>query len=372
MKILIKDSSILTMDSKRLFIDRGYVYIDRDRIVAVGEGEPQPEFEFADYIINDRFTVLLPGFTVGLGDIISYLFRFIENPMDTRGIIDTLSKGDLNALIEVALTSLVANGATSIITLLHNTDPKILSAIVSAASSNWIRTRIVLLDSSIDLDSIENDIRNALKSSRDPEAVSRNIISFGLYIKNESVIKKIASIINSTISIYVDSAIQQTLYDTFPDFENKHVIVVNPTTAYTKCIFSEIELWKYNCGISPYNPILLNPKRLLQRLYHIINDEEKSIAILSSLNPANHGMGSGVIKENTLADVIILDFSEPPYGPIPMTRRAIASEMINASFLVKTVIIGGEIVLDNGVLLTIGRESIVRVQNLLKEFESTI
>lgn len=368
MKILIKDSSILTMDDKKQFIDRGYIYIDQGRVVAVGEGEPQPEFEFADYIIADRFTALLPGFTVGLGNIIDYFFRFTEKPIDTKKIVETFSKSDLNAIIEVILASLAANGATSIITLLHSVDPKILSAIVYAASSSWIRTRIVLPDGSIDPYSIENDIKNALKSCKDLDAITKNIISFGLFIKSESIVKKLEDIVDSTISIYVDSSIQQKLYGISPDLRNRNIIIVNPTDINTRCVFSEIELWRYNCGVSPYNPVVLNPRRLLQEIYHVVNDVEESITIISSLNPINHNMGSGIIRENIIADLIILDFSEPPYGPIPLSKRIIMSEIVNSNFLVKTVIIGGEIVLDGGVLLTIGRESIKRVQNILMDF----
>ncbi len=369
MKILIKDSSVLTMDDKKRFIGRGYIYIDQGRVVAVGEDEPQPEFEFADYIIADRFTVLLPGFTVGLGNIIDYPFRFTEKPIDTKRIVEILSKSDLNALIEVVLASLVANGATSIATLLHSVDPKILSAIVSAASSSWIRTRIILLeDSSIDLYNMENDIRNALKSCKDLEAITKNIISFGLFIKSESTVKKIEGVVDPTISIYVDSSVQQKLYEVFPNLGNRNIIIVNPTDTYTRCIFSEIELWRHGCGVSPYTPTVLNPRKLLQEVYRVVNDVEESIVIVSSLNSINHNMGSGVIRENSIADIIILDFSEPPYGPIPLSKKAIMSEIVNNGFLVKTAIIGGEIVLDNGVLLTVGRESIKRVQNILADF----
>lgn len=368
MKILIKDSSILTMDDKKWFIGRGYIYVDQGRIVAVGEDEPQPEFEFADYIIDDRFAVVLPGFTVGLGNIIDYFFRFTEKPVDAKMVSETLSKSDLNALIEVTLASLTASGATSIATLLNSFDLRVVSAIVSAASSSWIRTRVVLLDSGIDLNTLESDIRSALKSSRDPEAVTKNIVSFGLFIRSESTARMLSSITDFAISIYIDSRAQLKPYEISQDLESRNVVAVDPVDTHTKCIFSEVELWRDGCGISPYNPTLLNPRKLLREVYRATNSAEGSITILSSLNPINHNLGSGFVRENAVADVITIDFSEPPYGPIPMSRRAVANEIVNSNFLVKTAIVGGEVVLDGGVLLTVGRESVRRVQNILKDF----
>ncbi len=369
MKILIRDSSILTMDSKKPFIGKGYIYIDQGKIVALGDGEPQPELEFADYIINDRFIATLPGFTVGIGDIIKYFFRFIE-AKNIKEIIEMLSKSDLYALVEVVLTSLTANGATSIITLLYNPDPKILSAIVAAASSSWIRTRImILLDGFKDSSSIENEIRNALKSSKDPEAITKNIVSFGLYVIDEKSIKKMIDIVNSIdVFVYTDATIQQKLHRVFPDIENRKYIIINPTNPHTRCIFSDAASWRYNCGISPYDSMLLNPKKLLQETYRVIDNAEESVLIVSSYNSINHIISPGIIKENSIADIIILDFGEPPYGPIPMTRNAIISEIIDSNFIVKTAIIGGEIVLDNGVLLTISRESIKKAQSIVEDF----
>ena len=72
--ILIKDASIIVKPGKS--IRKGFVYINKGKIVEVGEGEVPPEYEFANYVIEGKGRIVLPGIICPLTSLSAYPSRF--------------------------------------------------------------------------------------------------------------------------------------------------------------------------------------------------------------------------------------------------------------------------------------------------------
>jgi cytosine/adenosine deaminase-related metal-dependent hydrolase len=194
MKILIEGPSIIAMNRQKPFIRRGYIYIDRGVTVAYNEGAPPPEFEFAEYVVNEKFAVALPGFAVGIGNILEYLFQFDINSKNLANSLSKLSRSELEALIEVVLASLTCSGVTSVISLITNLEEKIVSSLAIAASDAWTRLRILLPLSLLgSLQELESIVKSVARSVKDSEALSRGIVSLGLFIGNEGELNKFSS-----------------------------------------------------------------------------------------------------------------------------------------------------------------------------------
>ena len=180
MKILIENATIISMQKEKLFIRKGYLYIDKSIVRAFGEGETPPELEFAEYVIDGRGRVVLPGFVVGIGNIYDFVFRYVMDK-DVSELMKSLSKQELSILLDIALTSLAMYGATSVVTFLSENNP--LEPIAHAASESWIRVRSVIKNPyRIDLD---QEIKKAYKNVVEADAISKGIVTFGVYLDKD-------------------------------------------------------------------------------------------------------------------------------------------------------------------------------------------
>ncbi|SHH01463.1 5-methylthioadenosine/S-adenosylhomocysteine deaminase [Thermosyntropha lipolytica DSM 11003] len=59
MELVIRDVSIITMDEERPFIEKGYIVVKGDKIEEIGEGEPPYNY---DRILEGRDKLAMPGF----------------------------------------------------------------------------------------------------------------------------------------------------------------------------------------------------------------------------------------------------------------------------------------------------------------------
>jgi len=374
MKILIEGPSIIAMNKQKPFIQSGYIYIDRGVTVAYNEGVPPPEFEFAEYVINERFAVVLPGFTVGIGNMLEYLFQFDRNSKELVNSLSKLSRSDLEALIEVALASLTYNGVTSVISLVTNLEEKVISSLVAAASGAWTRLRVVLpfssLSSSHELEGIAKAVSRGVK---DIEALNRGIISLGLFIENEKRINSFSSewidVVNKmNIYIYTPAQVYKRYYKELVNIKN--IVLLDPEEAATPCLYTVHTLWKPPCGFISLDSSLLNPRKLLPMFHSLENGDIYTPAyMLAHFNPLNNNIGMHSINEGMRTDILIISFKDPPYGPIPISEHSIFKALSNAFYNVKTVLIDGEIVIDNSLHLNVGEEKVRKVRTLIEELK---
>lgn len=375
MKILIEGPSIIAMNRQKPFIRSGYIYIDRGVTVAYNEGAPPPEFEFAEYVVNEKFAVALPGFAVGIGNILEYLFQFDINSKNLTNSLSKLSRSELEALIEVVLASLTCSGVTSVISLITNLEEKIVSSLAIAASDAWTRLRILLPLSLLgSLQELESIVKSVARSVKDSEALSRGIVSLGLFIGNEGELNKFSSewidtINKAGIYAYVPTEIYRRRYKELANAKN--IVLLDPEEPTVPCLYTMPTLWKPPCGFISSDISLLNPRKLLPMLHNIENsDIYTPTYILSHFNPLNNKIGMYSINEGMRTDIVIISFKEPPYGPIPISEYSILKALSNAFYNVKTVLIDGEVVVDNSLHLNVGEEKVRKVRALIEEIES--
>ncbi|MEL9939847.1 MAG: hypothetical protein QW632_03775 [Ignisphaera sp.] len=372
MKILIENATILTMNSQKPFVQNGYLFIDKGVIVTYGEGAPPIELEFADYVINDSFAVVLPGFVVGMGNILHYLFQFNDNSDDLSNAISTLTRLELETLLEVSFASLAFHGVTSVVTLIREANEKIVQALAEASSNSWTRARFVLPASLIStVDDYEHLKKTLLKGVKDQDAMAKKMISMALLLESEGDLAKLSKefidVVNEDRTyVYVDSEVFEKALPIVREINN--VILLNPKSyVASPCIYTSIDSWRAGCGIMSYETGFLNPKRSLSILYSVCKDAYTTVSALSHTNSLNNKIGTSSIRESEQADIIVLSFREPPYGPLPISSKTVVHAISNAFYTVKTVIVGGEIVLDNGLHLFVGEEKIKRAGTIINE-----
>ncbi len=121
--ILIENGSILTINDKQQIHPRGYVFIEEDRIAAIGAGEAPAHYRKADMVIDAAHMAVLPG----LVNAHTHLFQtFLRGLADDKPLLDWLKAAIwpvAAALTEedayvAALLGLVENmrgGATAVI-----------------------------------------------------------------------------------------------------------------------------------------------------------------------------------------------------------------------------------------------------------------
>lgn len=372
MKILIENAAIITMDSRKPFIENGYIYIDHGVIVDYGEGLPSPELELAEYVINDRYSVAMPGFSVGLADPIAYAFRGSRACLENlQQIIDTLTPSDVENLVGVALASLAGCGTTSVVFKPCIIDARKLIAVANGAAWSGVRTRLLL---SLELleryaYSLDNVIKEVLRSIRDSEALSKKLITFGIYIDAYEGLRRLEGVSEANVPAYVHGAIfekhRQEILSLF-----SRVAVVDPQQPPVEngvgCIYTDIKRWRPPCALTTQDPEGLSPVRLLIPVFPQVGGEE-ALRVLTLYNSSNLLMAPGTIQRNTPADIVMLAFRAPPHGPILMESEAIFSAIATAQYTVNTVIVGGDVVLDDGLPLTVGEERVRRVHMILND-----
>lgn len=370
MKILIENISIFTASPSKKFIGKGYLYIDKGIVVALGEGDPPPELEFADYIIDGSYSVAMPGFVVGLGNILDYVFRFDQLAEKKNDIVSTLSLSDIQAIFSISLASLALNGVTSIATYVNPYNQKILSGLALAASECWLRLRLIIPVDNVDTHIVEDAVRNTIRGLKDPEAVSKGIVSFGFYLEKK-ISRDIIELARSlNIKLYVDASLlgnellRSSLKDVVDVIVVAHLSIDDVGLPIKKTVTTNVKIWRPGVGLVSFNPLNLNPRIFIPLISKEIEDPRTVLDILCHYNPHNLDLGVKAVEDGVVADIVILNFSRPPTGPIPISETNIVKEIALASYAVETTIVAGELTLDQGVTLNVGDKHVKKVQSI--------
>ncbi len=362
MRILIENTGIALVDKNLRFIDNGYILIDKRRIVEFGEGTPSPELEFADYVIDGRFLVAMPGFSLGVGSIIEYLFEFIGKRYNYKDFFSILSSSDLETLLEVVLSSLTLNGVTSITSIVHGVSFDVYSTLFAAICNTWIRARIVIPADSIDHVQLEEIYKTVSKSCRDSDAISLGIVSLGLYINRDVKKELLDTAFALNIPIYVENV----------DTTISGAIYINPIKRFgdRAVVVNRFELWRPGYGLCAYSPEFLNPRIFINMLKFVLGFSYEIPLIISHYNPFNLVNGIDYIDRGVVADIILLSFKEPPTGPMIIDKNSFDKSISRANYTVETVIIGGEITVDQGLHLAIGEKSVRKARNIINSIKN--
>jgi len=364
MKILIENATIITMNTRKPIIINGYVYIDKGKIIAVDEGVPPPELELADYVIEGRGRVVIPGFVIGLGDILMYAFRYVvrEDENRLREMLEVLTKDEIVNILEVALTSLAMHGVTSIVSMVMNSE--VLPLIARAVSEAWIRTRSVLRN--VNPQDYGAFIHLALRNVTEPDAVSKEIVTFGYYTelrRDSDIIRGTLEDIEGTIYLtlerleyvparVIEKAVCLNCPDTVTRILTRNAIVNNP------------DLWKAGYALVFTKAKYLNPRFYLHEISRHIIEAYDRLALITTWNSKNLRLGMDSIDIGKSADVIILNFREPPSGPLLADVSGIVEAIADGDYVVETVIVGGEVVVDRGEPLMVGTSLFKKVAKI--------
>lgn len=367
MKILVDNVAIYTATPTKRFISKGYLYIDKGLIASVGEGEPPPELEFADYIIEGKYAVAIPGFVIGIGNLIDYVLRFKAFTRNRFEILSTLTISDIQTLLSITLASLTLNGVTSVITYVSPISHKILTGLALAASECWIRVRMLIPVEEADINTVEDMVRSTLKSVKEPETITKGIISFGLYVKR-NISKDIIELAKSlNARLYIDNTL---IVNPLVRQNPRDFIVLTQTEmeeleGIERISVTCASLWKKGRGLVSFDPLNLNPRILITSLNKVLEDPRTIADILCHYNPVNLDIGNKSIEGGNIADIIILDYSKPPIGPIPLSEIDIVEEISLANYAVETSLIAGELTIDQGLTLNIGDKHVRKAQAIL-------
>ena len=123
MSLLITNSTVVTVDSAHRVIENGAVYVEEDRIVAVGDTQVLCEqYPAADTVVDGNGKVVLPGFVSAHNHLGYAVFRGRAEDighapthrlyLPMSGIISVEERQVIGAL---AVTELLRGGVTTIL-----------------------------------------------------------------------------------------------------------------------------------------------------------------------------------------------------------------------------------------------------------------
>ncbi len=357
MKILIQDARILTFRVDKPVIERGYIYLNKGRIEAIGEGPPPPEYEFAEYIIDGRGRVVMPGFVLGIGSIEGLSLAYVSKcSSNARECLSSLSKDEIKALIETTLTLLSFKGATSIVATVLDADN--VDVIAKAVSEAWIRTRLLFPE----VQSLKEGVKVASRSVVDQEALPRGIISFGLIGKSGTEIT-----LDELRSLDAYAYINACRSDDVKRLSDRIVCINSSIDIGRNIVIDSIEMWRGSEAIGFTDPKMMNPQKFLSILSSQGFNPKDVVKILANLNPRGFAIGISELVEGNPADLIILNFREPPYGPRIFDVEGLYELICDGLYGVETVLVSGELVVDRFEPLMVGKKTFDIVLRLREE-----
>ena len=150
--ILIQNGYVLTMDEQYTVYDPGWVWVERDRVQAVGPGQPPADFSNrAERVIQAEYMAVLPGlvnghthlsqsFMRGLGDdkTLLHWLKTVVWPLQAAITPDEMRLASLLGLVEnlrCGVTSVVQHHKIT-------TSPAHVDAVAEAAQVVGLRLRL--------------------------------------------------------------------------------------------------------------------------------------------------------------------------------------------------------------------------------------
>jgi 5-methylthioadenosine/S-adenosylhomocysteine deaminase len=146
--ILIKNGSILTVNDDQQLHQNGFVFIEDDRIIAVGAGNAPAQYKNADEVVDADLMAVMPGMV----NAHTHLFQtFLRGLADDKPLLDWLksaiwpiasemTREDFYVATLLGLVENLRGGATAVIDhqYLH-TDPSNDDCVCQAAAETGIR-----------------------------------------------------------------------------------------------------------------------------------------------------------------------------------------------------------------------------------------
>lgn len=348
MRILVEGVSILTMSLKREpFIDKGYIYLEKGVIRSVGRGEPPEDLETPDLVIGGRGRLAIPALVVLAARPSLYPFRLL--PEAREDLPSTMSKGDLQLFSAASLAGMAMRGVSAILSIDPYTDPL-------ARASEQVGLRVVSAPclGRLGRDEWEEEISSASRKWHRKD--SRILVTGSICDPSRARGDEASKIPGDMPLILVGGACSSPA--------SGRILAINPlqecavppdSSIYTESMLS---MWRPGAGLgflSDASWSLYNLFSALRMMGHSPLDILASTTVWAS---SKIGIPSGSIEPGRLGDIAVLDISQPPWWAPPEILDPVrASELVVTGIpRVETLIVGEEIVVDGGELLTAGRD----------------
>ncbi len=365
MKILISDISILTMSKNiDLFIEKGYIYISDGIIRAVGAGGVPPEYQYAELIIDGKGRVAVPGYINMSLSALLYPIRFREvsypiTKKDLEEYYSSLSSNDIYYIASLAFSDLLLNGVTSTV----NIDP-FIENIVNASLKTGIR--VISAPYQLAYDDLDHMISDLNRNYRRWHGYDNNMVMVSATIYTDKYYEELKRSANIDYPIFVYGgrcgSHQSTILVDPIDTQNCNYNLSN--VVFT---ISKLEKWRPKALLGLAN----DPSWSLNHIYrYLAGMGFSSLDIIASATVwASNSLkiNSGVIEPGALSDIVIYKIYEPPGLLIDRSIESISKLLTFDTPPIETVIVGKDIVVDNGELLTVGRDLFSKAINRVKD-----
>lgn len=370
-KVLITNASIVTLSRRHdLIINNGYIFVSDGVIKAVGSGEVPEELQYPELLISGKGRVVIPGVSSGFTKVSTYPIRHILRSLSEEKVheyLSTLSRIDVYYSAILAFTELLYRGVTSLMV-----SDIYLDDVARAANDVGVS---VVLASPLNLELPGYDPYHELK-----------LVMQRWHGRVDQVL--------GAAALYGDLSEGETILDEYPegkvfvigasDLEplkrlgRGKVVAIDPakeTSAELSTVrtYKTLNMWRPFQGFGIGDYATYDVFDMLRILYREGNN---SLDLLFSATSGTTSMigleGFSCIEEGKKANIIIYNFTEPPAWPLINSVEAISNALIGSELKVESAIVGDNILIDGGEVLSIGSDLIkkatTRLESLISGF----
>lgn len=370
-KVLITNATILTLSRKHdLIINNGYIYINDGVIKAIGSGEVPEELHYSELLISGRGRVVVPGVASGYTRISTYPIRHVLRSLGDEKVyeyLSTLSRVDIYYSAVLAFTELLYRGVTSLMI-----SDIYLDDIARAANDVGMS---VVLASPLNIKLRDYDPYHEFK-----------LVMHRWHGRFDNIL--------GAAAFYGDPNEREISLDDYPggkvfvigsnDLERlkklarDDVVAIDPLKETPTALsvirtYRTLSMWRpfqgFGIGDSATYDIF-DMLRTLSRAGHSSLDLLFSAA---SSTTSMIGLDSfNCIEEGKKANIIIYNFTEPPAWPLINSVEAVTNALVGSELKVESAIVGDNILVDGGEVLSVGSDLIkkatARLENIIKGF----
>lgn len=369
-KILITNATIVTFSEKHdLVINNGYIFINDGIIKAVGSGEVPEELQYPELLISGKGRLVIPGFSSGYTKVTIYPLRYLLTSLTKKKIyeyLSTLSRVDVYYSAILAFTDLLYKGITSLMV-----SDIYLDDIARAANDIGIP---VVLASPINLDLRDYDPYHELK-----------LIMQRWHGKVENIFGAVSIYGNLNEEVSLDELRGSKIFVIGPDnleflkkFNLDMVVAVDPLKEPPKDLsiirtYNTSDMWKPFQGFGVGDSITYDIFDILGRLLRLGHNSLDLLFSATSSTSSIIGLNTmNCIEEGKKANIVVYSFTEPPSWPLLPYVEAIANAIVGGRLRVESVIVGDNIIIDSGEILSVGvdliKKATVRLEDMVKRF----
>ncbi|MEM0044169.1 MAG: hypothetical protein QXJ51_05900 [Sulfolobales archaeon] len=355
------------------YAEKGFIYVKDGIISDVGEGESPSEYKYPDILINGENRMIIPGMIDGYS--ISYLSPLsslialskIKKISENKDLLSVLSDTDVYYLTVIGVISRVMRGVTTVVTEI----PKIDLA-VKIADLLGVRMIAVV---NIDRYSKEETADHVLRM-RKYERYKEDLLRVAFYTSRLELLEVVREFMpNNTVLIH------WSLCDKIQD--DSKVIVVDPPPDLCRNLMSistdpNVSIDEVISG-RKFIGTGANRSRIVtdNMIYQIDRTRLSLVDLFNRLTrdvAGVYGLPTGFIEKGLYSDLVMYDLSQPPASPFYHDKNILLRMILWDMPRIESVIIGKEIIIDGGEILSVGsdlyRRAYRRLRDVIKDLAS--